>query len=117
MNSLYDSSLPKDQKINKASEYQYIIRNGQRVNNKNLTIIISPNSLGFPRIGLVVGKKVSKKAVKRNRIKRVLREVFRQNKTFFGSNDIIFIVREDVSDLTFQQLKAEIFDCLKQRLQ
>lgn len=37
-----------------------------------------PNQLGFPRLGLVIGKRILPRAVDRNRIKRCARESFRQ---------------------------------------
>lgn len=40
-------------------------------------ILVAPNTLGHGRVGLVVGKKVHKRAVRRNYIKRVVRETFR----------------------------------------
>lgn len=36
-----------------------------------------PNTLEYARLGLIVSKRVERHAVKRNRIKRILREIFR----------------------------------------
>jgi len=44
------------------------------------------------KIGIVVSKKVTKKAVRRNRIKRIIREVFRSNKDILPIN-FHFIIR------------------------
>jgi ribonuclease P protein component len=41
---------------------------------------MKPNSLGYARLGLIVSKKIERRAVKRNWIKRILRETFRKNR-------------------------------------
>lgn len=57
---------------------------------------IKPNSLDHSRIGVVLGKKYSKKAVSRNRLKRDIFRFFSENKAFLESypqpSDIILIV-------------------------
>lgn len=42
-----------------------------------LRLIARPNALGVARLGIVVGKRVIKRAVGRNRAKRIIRESFR----------------------------------------
>jgi len=55
-----------------------------------------PNNLNHSRIGVVLGKKYSKKAVVRNRLKRDIFRFFSENKDFLESyaipSDIVFIV-------------------------
>ena len=49
----------------------------------------SPNSLKHPRLGLIVAKKVAKKAHERNYMKRTVREWFRVNKSLLGHFDYV----------------------------
>jgi ribonuclease P protein component len=46
----------------------------------------SPVELNAPKLGVTVSKKVSKKAVVRNRIKRIVREYFRLHQDIFYSD-------------------------------
>lgn len=54
-------------------------------------VYAKPNALGHARLGLVVGKKVAKQAVRRNYIKRTVREWFRLNQASLPACD--FVVR------------------------
>ncbi|MEY3122709.1 MAG: Bacterial ribonuclease protein [Pseudomonadota bacterium] len=46
---------------------------------------VKPNHFGFARLGLIVAKRIEHKAIRRNRIKRTAREVFRlQQQTIIG---------------------------------
>ena len=51
------------------------------------------NTAGHARLGLVVGKKAAKRAVKRNYMKRVIREWFRCRKHSLPPRDYIVRVR------------------------
>ena len=59
-----------------------------------LQIFQARNSLDYPRLGLIVAKKVAKRANKRNYMKRVLREWFRLHKHEMPAVDIIIRVRQ-----------------------
>lgn len=41
-------------------------------------VMARPNAVGYPRLGMVVGKRLLARAVDRNRVKRCVRESFRQ---------------------------------------
>lgn len=42
-----------------------------------MTAFVNANDLGFDRLGITISRKVARRAVDRNRIKRLLRETFR----------------------------------------
>lgn len=60
------------------------------------------------RLGITVTKKVGN-AVVRNRIKRVVREVFRRNRALFPlSTDVVFIAKQGAGKLGYAEALAEI---------
>lgn len=75
--------------------------------------------VGPARIGFVVGKKHARRAVARNRIRRVARERFRQTRGLqsvdYGGLDIILMARPGAAELDRAQL-AEVLGWLFERL-
>ena len=57
---------------------------------------------------MAVAKKNVKKAVQRNRIKRIIRETFRQKKHGIDAVDIVVLVRQGICDKTNQDLVKAI---------
>jgi ribonuclease P protein component len=66
--------LPKANRLTKKKDFERVFRRGKRLKDKFLTIKILGNNLNVSRFGFIVSKKISKKAVLRNKIKRRLRE-------------------------------------------
>jgi ribonuclease P protein component len=63
--------------------------------------------LNIPRLGIIVSKKAGN-AVKRNRIKRLVRAFFRLNKGSLQMADHIFIAKNNIDNLNYQQVKKEL---------
>ena len=70
-----------------------------RVSHRNLLMLARPNGLEEARLGLIVAKKNVRLAVKRNRIKRVVRESFRLNQQTLACVDVIFLARKGLEQL------------------
>jgi ribonuclease P protein component len=85
--------LPRERVLRAKGEFDGVYRCGQRFRGRGFAIIASPNTLTGSRLGISVQKKTGN-AVRRNRIKRLIREVFRLHQDLFpASSDIIFTVR------------------------
>ncbi len=54
-------------------------KKGKIFGNRNFTLRYVPNGKNANRLGIVVSKKVSKKAVVRNRLRRQIRELYKNN--------------------------------------
>jgi len=55
------------------------------------TVLYRDNELDFARLGLAISKKHCKKAVDRNRIKRVIRESFRHHSADLAGLDVVVL--------------------------
>lgn len=101
-------SFGKDKKIRKRSEYLTIYEQGARKYSENFTVILLKNQAKSNRLGISVSKKVGD-AVKRNRIKRLVREFFRLNKHRLpSSQDIVIIGKKFTPALTYKSICAEL---------
>lgn len=88
--------------------FNNVFKNGRTIHGTNVSIIYL--SAELRKVGFVVSKKV-KKAVARNRYKRLLREIFRLNKDKFPENKNIILFARGKSQ-NFWILQNEILKLL-----
>ena len=66
--------------MHKPAEFAETINLKCQASSHLIQIYAKPNDLGCARLGLIVSKKIERHAVKRNWIKRLLREAFRKSR-------------------------------------
>ncbi len=69
--------LPKKHRLVKKKDFEKVWKNGRFFFKEAIGFKVLKNNLNISRFGFVVGTKVSKKAVQRNKVKRQLREIIR----------------------------------------
>ncbi|MFT7667525.1 MAG: ribonuclease P protein component [Planctomycetota bacterium] len=67
----------KHQHIRSGADFERVFRQGSRARSDLMVVCVRENGLEHSRLGLSVGKRIWKSAVKRNRIRRIFRESFR----------------------------------------
>ncbi len=65
--------------VRRGADFSRAYRHGNRARGGMMTVAVVPNSFGWTRLGLSVGRRVWRSAVKRNRVRRIFREAFRLN--------------------------------------
>lgn len=109
-------TFKKEARMLTSLEYKKVFSNPVRVSSNGVTILAIINDNTSSRLGLVVPKKILKRAVWRNRVKRVVRESFRLSSPSFEKNaDIVFIAKAGIKDINNQKL-FELLDKLWIRL-
>ncbi len=73
------------QKVFKQTNYRSV--------DQRLTVLARQNQLGYARLGLAISKRTIKTAVGRNRVKRLVRESFRQHQQSLAGLDIVVLSR------------------------
>lgn len=68
----------------------------------------TPSSRSLCRLGMAVSRKVSKRAVERNRIKRTVRESFRAVRSGLPALDVLVIARTASTNVTNPLLRADL---------
>lgn len=106
-----DTSFGREERIRRRVEYSRIYRYGVRGSTAHFIWIVCPNTFGIRRLGITASKRTGT-AVRRNRIKRLLREFFRLNKARLPeSHDIVIIVKGRVPHLAYRDVCGEL-QCL-----
>ena len=83
-----------------------LLAGGPSLRRPGFSVAYRANAFGVPRLGVIVPKRVFPRAVDRNRMKRLLRELFRAHQARLGSRDILIRVTATKPAL------AEIEQCL-----
>ena len=99
----------KRARLLKPADYSRVFEKAIRSSDRLLTILAASNDLGYPRLGLAISKKNAKRAVDRNRIKRVIRESFRLRQLELPAADFV-IMAKPVTKLADNQ---ELFKSLE----
>ena len=86
-------ALPKSRHLRLPAEFSAVYEAKTRESRGPLTVYAKPNGLAHPRLGMSVSRKVGT-AVRRNRIRRLIRESFRllQHDLPWGY-DLVVVVR------------------------
>ena len=70
--------LTKKQHLVKNTQFKSVLKHRYRCEDRLLVLYMAPNTCGYARLGVSIGKS-NGNAVVRNRLKRLIREAFRQN--------------------------------------
>ncbi len=106
--------LPRKYKLKKDNDFKRIFNNGKYRQEDFIKIKFLKNDSDISRFAFIVGLKVSKKAVLRNKIKRRLEEVihsvFDQIKSGF---DIIVFIDKIIIEKKYTEIEESLINLLK----
>ena len=100
-------------RIKSADEFNDIIKTGTKIYSPFFIIYYKEKKLDNPRFGITQAKKFGK-AYKRNRYRRILREIIRTNiKVFKNEYDYIIIIMKKCDTLDFKQIEDNLHKVIK----
>ena len=67
-----------DARLVSKADFDRVFADNQRARTEYVVVMARPNPVGYPRLGMVIAKRLLARAVDRNRVKRCVRESFRQ---------------------------------------
>lgn len=79
----------KDKRIRSSAEFEALLRGGTRRSLAGFTFFFARRAAGPARLGILISRKHAARASDRNRIKRCIREAFRQQQQELGSMDLL----------------------------
>lgn len=106
--SLRDRRFTRAARLTEGKQYQQVFAKGKRRGDRYFTILTTPNSAGTARLGMAVARRQLPRAVDRNRLKRLIRESFRQHRAELAAYDIVVLVRAEAGRADNSQLHAAL---------
>jgi ribonuclease P protein component len=103
--------LPKINRIKKKKDFDIIFKTGKSFKTSLLVLKIARNGQKHDRFGFIVSKKISKNAVVRNKIRRILARVARE---VVGENgiDFVFIALHGIEKKDFSEIHDSVIKLL-----
>ena len=102
------------ERIRRRADFRLVYEQGVRLSGRYTTLFILANALGVGRLGIAATRKLGG-AVKRNRAKRLIREVFRRNKVAPGF-DVVVVPKRALLDASLTVLEADYRHTVERRL-
>lgn len=108
--------FPKKRRVLRRADFLAIQSQGRKTHADHFVVLMRPRADAEPaRLGLVTSRKVAN-AVGRNRVRRLLREVFRNNLGAFPRGaDVVIIARTGAAELALSAVRGEILAALTRR--
>lgn len=100
--------LPKSYRLLRGNEFQAVLRQRCSLRDALFAVYATPNDLGHARLGVAVSRKVSTRAVSRNRIKRQVREMFRQQQQLLSGLDVVVVAQPQAAARENPELRAAL---------
>lgn len=101
--------------LKKNKEFNFVYRKGSPRSAGHLVCIVAKSRYGGVRAGFSVSKKVGKSVV-RNKVRRRLKEAFREILPQTGGNYcVVFVARTSIETVAYKQIKNEMRLLLKKQ--
>lgn len=106
--------MKKYETIKKKEEFNNFIKYSKYIKSPNFIIYIRKALYTYPRFGIAISKKVGN-AVKRNKLKRQIREIISLNKDIFPKDkDYIIMIKKSCIELPFQNMNNDLIKLIEE---
>lgn len=99
--------FPKAERLLDRADFERLGRSPNKAHSAHFLLIWEPSQSERIRVGITASRRVGP-AVVRNRIKRLVREYYRQHKVNFPPGDYNFIAKRDAQSLTYADVTREL---------
>lgn len=102
------AGLPRVARLRHAADFAAMRHASGRFDTRFFLIRYRASESTLCRFGLAVSRRVSKRAVQRNRIKRIARESFRRARARLPTLDVLLIARQAAAETSSNILRADL---------
>ena len=103
--------LPKKNRLS-GKKVAQLKKQARPINFFGFGLIFLKNKINEPRFGLIISKKIDKRAVVRNRLKRLFLQAIKQNLNKFKPGDYLFLVKRVCLKKRLEQIEDMLLDFL-----
>lgn len=101
--------MKETESLKKNYEFARVYRKGKYYTSNNLTLYVLSTKGNTKKIGITVSKKAYGKSVKRNRVRRLVRESYKNyEKEIKKNTSMVFVVRKNSELPSFVKIKDEV---------
>lgn len=103
-----DASFPRSARILNGATYAPVFRKNARLGDRFWTVLVHDCDDGTARLGLAIAKKRARRAVDRNRLKRIARDSFRHHRHRLGSRRFVVMNRDAATAAPSGELRVAL---------
>ena len=101
-------AFPRTVRLLTPADFGQVFKRNKRASNHHWIVLAHRGTFPAARIGMAIAKKKAKRAVDRNRIKRVIRESFREQQQALAGLDIVVLNKPSAASANSRELRASI---------
>ncbi|CAG0908316.1 unnamed protein product, partial [Cyprideis torosa] len=110
-----EHAFPRSARLLTAGDYSRVFKRNKRYSDQYWTILVRRDETHPTQLGLAIAKKRAKRAVDRNKLKRVAREAFRHQKASLSGLQMVVMNRDAAAQASSADLRASL-DVLLQKM-
>ncbi|MBL7155044.1 MAG: ribonuclease P protein component [Candidatus Portnoybacteria bacterium] len=111
--------LSRKYKLKKDNDFKKVFKQGKNYQQEFIKIKVLKNNLAYNRFGFIVGLKISKKSIERNKIKRRLEETVRLKLKQISASggksgfDVVVLVNQEIIEKNYQEIEKTLINLFR----
>lgn len=98
--------------IKEKKDFDRIFKLRKQISSRYAYLYTATNNNNNYRFGICVSKKIGN-AVRRNKVKRQIKDIIDKSGLHFSNKDYIIVIRQSINDAEFLEIKEDITNLLK----
>jgi ribonuclease P protein component len=110
-------SFQKREHLLRSRDFREVYKGGRSFKKESVVLYCLPNGLGYNRLGFSISSRNIKRACRRNRLRRVFRDIYRRRRAYFKSGfDMVIVVKRDLGTCIVYEDLEKVFLKIMEKL-